>query len=29
MYECFNQYNQKLQVKVEEMMSKIFFNVFV
>ncbi len=29
MYECFNQYDQKLRVKAEEMMSKIFFNVFV
>jgi len=29
MYERFNQYDQKLQVKAEEMMSKIFFNVFV
>jgi len=29
MYERFDQYNQKLQVKAEEMMSKIFFNVFV
>ncbi len=29
MYKCFDQYNQKLQVKAEEMMSKIFFNIFV
>ncbi len=29
MYKCFDQYDQKLRVKAEEMMSKIFFNVFV
>ncbi len=29
MYERFDQYDQKLRVKAEEMMSKIFFNVFV
>jgi hypothetical protein len=28
-YERFDQYDQKLRVKAEEMMSKIFFNVFV
>jgi len=29
MYERFDQYDQKLQVKAEEMTSKIFFNIFV
>ncbi len=28
-YERFDQYDQKLRVKAEEMTSKIFFNVFV